>query len=148
LFQFSTYSDASKYSREISGEGITRQSFGILRKIEEVDSAISPELQSRVFEIHPELCFWAAAGKKPLSHPKRKAAGFEERRAILERVLTGVEILTRSEVRRKLTGVEPDDVLDAAVAAWTAWRHAQGLCERVPELTEFDARGLRMEMVY
>jgi predicted RNase H-like nuclease len=109
---------------------------------------MSPQLQSRVFEIHPELCFWAAAGRRQLSHPKRKAAGFEERRVILEQALIGVEIPTWREATGLLPGVGPDDVRDATVAAWTAWRHARGLCERVPESPELDARGLRMEMVY
>jgi predicted RNase H-like nuclease len=148
LLQFPTYSEASAFSREKSGKGLTRQSFAIFGKIAQADSTMSPGLQSRVFEIHPEVCFWAAAGRRQLSHPKRKAAGFEERRAILEQVFIGVGIPTRREAAGLLHGVGPDDVLDATVAAWTAWRHARGLCERVPESPEFDARGLRMEMVY
>jgi predicted RNase H-like nuclease len=140
--------EASALSREHSGKGLTRQSFAIFNKIAQADSAMSPQLQARVFEIHPELCFWAAAGRRRLSHPKRKAAGFEERRAILEQVLIGVEIPTWRKATGLLPGVGPDDVLDATVAAWTAWRQAGGLCERIPESPELDARGLRMEMVY
>jgi predicted RNase H-like nuclease len=130
LLQFSTYPEASAFSREKSGKGLTRQSFGISGKIAEVDSAMSPELQSRGFEVHPEVCFWAAAGRRQLSHPKRKAAGFEERRAVLERVFAGVGIPTRREAEGLLHGVGPDDVLDATICAWTAWRHVRCLCER------------------
>ena len=148
LLQFSTYSEASTFSREVSTKGLTRQSFAILSKIAQTDCCMSPELQARVFEVHPEVCFWAAAGHHQLSHPKRRAAGFEERRAILERVFNGVGMPTRREAARLLRGVGPDDVLDAIVAAWTAWRHARGICERVPESPELDARGLRMEIVY
>jgi predicted RNase H-like nuclease len=148
LLRFPTYSEASAFSRENSGKGLTRQSFAICGKIAQADSAMSPELQSRVFEIHPEVCFWAAAGRRQLSHPKRKAAGFEERRAILEQVFIGVGIPARREAEGLLHGAGSDDVLDATVAAWTAWRHARGRCERVSESPELDTRGLRMEMVY
>ena len=148
LLQFSAYSEASAFSRSLSGKGLTRQTFAIFSKIVQADSAMVPELQSKVFEIHPELCFWAAAGRHALTHPKRRLNGFEERRAILERVFIGVAIPTRSEAARLFRGVGPDDVLDATVASWTAWRHAQGICGRIPESPEFDPRGLRMEMVY
>jgi predicted RNase H-like nuclease len=148
LLQFSTYSEASTFSRELSAKGLTHQSFAIFDKIAQADSAMSPELQSWVFEVHPEVCFWAAAGRRPLSHPKRKAAGFDERRTILEGVFIGVGIPTRREAAGLLRGVGPDDVLDAIVAAWTAWRHVRGECERIPESPELDARRLRMEMVY
>jgi predicted RNase H-like nuclease len=148
LLQFSMYSEASKFSRETSTKGLTRQSFAIFNKIAQADHSMSPELQSRFFEVHPEVCFWAAAGRHHLSHPKRKAAGFEERRAILEEVFNGAGIPTRPEAARLLPGVGSDDVLDAIVAAWTAGRHAQGICERVPESPQLDVRGLRMEIVY
>jgi len=148
LLQFLTYVEASIFSHEQSGKGLTRQSFAIFEKIAQVDSIMSRKLQSRVFEVHPEVCFWAAADCHVLSYPKRKPAGFEERRAILERVFPGVAIPTRREAARLLPGAGPDDVLDSAIASWTAWRHARGTCERVSELPEFDVRGLRVEMVY
>ena len=148
LLRFSTYPEASTFSRGISTKGLTRQSFAIFNKIAQADTVMVPEFQSRVFEIHPEVCFWAAADRHSLTHPKRKAAGFEERRAILERALIGVGIPTRFEAARLFRGVGADDVLDACIAAWTAWRHACGICERIPESPELDTRGLRMEIVY
>jgi predicted RNase H-like nuclease len=148
LLQFSLYSEATAYSRGLCAKGVTRQSFAIYHKIAQVDSLMSSVLQSRVFEVHPELCFWGASDGRHLGNPKRTAAGFDERREILGRVLVGVDIPTRREAARLLPGVEPDDVLDATIAAWSAWRHTQGVCARVPELPELDARGLRMEMVY
>jgi predicted RNase H-like nuclease len=71
LLQSSTYEEACALSRKISRKGITRQSFGIFNKIAQVDALMSPNLQSRVFEIHPEVCFWAAADRQQLYHPKR-----------------------------------------------------------------------------
>jgi predicted RNase H-like nuclease len=148
LLQFPTYPEASAFSRDKCGKGLTRQSFALFGKIAQADFALSPELQSRIFEVHPEVCFWAASGRRQLSHPKRRAAGFEERRAILEQVFIGVAIPARREAMGLLHGARPDDVLDATAGAWTAWRHARGLCESVSESPELDARGLRMEMIY
>jgi predicted RNase H-like nuclease len=34
--------------------GISKQAFGILSKIREVDEQMTPELQNRVYEVHPE----------------------------------------------------------------------------------------------
>lgn len=142
-----TYVEASAFSRQQSGKGLTRQSFAIFDKIAQADSAMSRDLQSRVFEVHPEVCFWAAAGRH-LLYNKRTPDGFTERQSILERVFPAIGILSRHGAGRLLPGAGPDDVLDSAIASWTAWRHARGTCERVPELPEFDVRGLRMEMVY
>jgi len=145
ILKLPTYAEATDFARRHSGKGITQQSFAILRKIDAVDTAMSPNLQSRVFEVHPEVCFREAAGRN-LNHSKRRSLGFEERRAILQQVFTGVNIPTRSEARA--CGAAPDDVLDAAIAAWTAMRHTQGCSNKVPVSAELDARGLRMEIVY
>lgn len=142
-----SYASASELSRELSGKGLTQQSFAIFNKIAEVDRALSPELQSRVFEVHPEVGFWAAAGRQ-LRYPKRKVDGFNERRSILEGIFPGVDIPTRIAAARLCNRVGPDDILDAMIAAWSAWRAAQSLSERIPPTPELDSRGLRMEMVY
>ena len=146
LLQYSTYAEASAFSRQHSGKGITQQGFAIFKKIAEVDAAMSPDLQSRVFEVHPEVCFRAAAGRY-LDNSKRRSLGFEERRAILQQVLLGTNVPNRSDAL-KHRGTAPDDVLDACIAAWTAMRHAQGRSSGLPEVPEIDGRGLRMEIVY
>jgi len=146
ILRLSTYADASAFARLHSSKGLTKQAHAIFRKIEEVDSAMSPNLQSPVFEIHPEVCFREAA-RRNLNHPKRRSLGFEERRSILLEVFAGVNIPTRSDAR-SWPGAAPDDVLDAAIAAWTALRRTQGKSKQFPESPDLDARGLRMEIVY
>jgi predicted RNase H-like nuclease len=44
--------------------------------------------------------------------------------------------------------VQPDDILDALIAAWTALRHPRNEHERVPDECEYDPRGLRMEIIF
>ena len=57
------------------GARLTLQTLNLLPRIEDVDGVMTPELQSRVFEVHPELSFAAMAGGSPVLTPKRTAAG-------------------------------------------------------------------------
>jgi predicted RNase H-like nuclease len=82
-----------------------------------------------------------------MQHGKKVAWGYEERHGLLATALQ-CAIPQRDEVRRLGFAAEADDLLDAAVAAFTAYRVAMGRAERVPREAEFDRRGLRMEMVY
>lgn len=141
--------DARSYA-EVRGFGLTIESFHLMPKIRQVDRLMTPELQARVFEAHPELAFQRALGR-PLRHNKKTAEGREERFKALEteasgrfrRVRRQFEALRR-EVRRTQAG--DDDLLDAWVLASTAARIAGGLACVLPAQPPRDARGLRMEI--
>jgi len=148
LLDASYYEEALARSRRLLGKGISKQAFALCHKIAEVDRLMSPELQARVVEIHPELCFWAMAGRRPMGHHKAKAEGFEERRGLLLRAYEGVRIPNLAEAASLVPPAKSDDVLDAMAAAWTAARFAQGLAGRLPPNPPTDSRGLRMEMLY
>jgi predicted RNase H-like nuclease len=100
------------------GEGpkISSQSFALRAKILEVDAHRS---DPRIHEVHPELSF-AAMGGLPLPS-KRSWNGASARRRLLAEV--GIEI---ADELGDAGRVPPDDVLDAAAAAWTAGRIALG----------------------
>src|SRR5262249_28377254 len=100
---------------------LSAQSYALRRKILEVDEALT----ERVFEVHPEASFAALAGA-PMAHPTRTWTGMRERR----RLLAGTGI----EVPDALPGCDAaaDDVLDAAVVAWTAARKARGEAGSLP----------------
>lgn len=140
------FAEACARSQVICGKGISKQAHAIFPKVGEVDAVMTSELQSRVFEVHPELCFWGLAGR-PMQHNKRASEGYEERRGILTDVLS-IELPERSEVKRLGLPIEPDDLLDAVAAAITAYRVRMGHAARLPEKPELDSKGLRMEMVY
>lgn len=142
-----TYEQASERSYALIGRKVTKQGFAIFPKILEVNWALTPALQGRVFEVHPEVCFWALAGGRPMEHAKRTKEGFEERRALLAEAF-GPAVPKRDDAGRWARPASPDDVLDAIVAAWTARRAAQGKAGRLPPEPAVDARGLRMEMIY
>jgi predicted RNase H-like nuclease len=122
-----TWEEANATSRAIDGRGLAHQVFNLLPKIHEVDRVLSPSLQARIVEAHPELCFASIAGE-PLLHSKRTVAG--------------------KAVRIALVGVVPNALPGAAThaALWTARRVALGAEERLGG-GERDGRGLRMEIV-
>jgi predicted RNase H-like nuclease len=107
---------------------------------------MTPALQDRVIEVHPEVSFRALAAR-PLEYAKRKPAGYDERRALLEDVLE-MSLWSREKARAVARPAQPDDLLDATVVAWTAYRFANGSAERLPPEPPVDRRGLRMEIVY
>lgn len=80
---------------------------------------------ARVREVHPEVSFAVLAGA-PLAFAKRTWNGQRERIHLLRRA--GIKIPDRLDAGL----VASDDVLDAAVAAWTATRIARGEHVTVP----------------
>jgi predicted RNase H-like nuclease len=141
-----SFEEAVALARQHSSDGIgvSRQTFGILKRIAEVDTLMTTDLQERVFEVHPELSFRAMNGEEPLSRSKRSAQGVVSRIRLLEGAGFG-EVL---ECAAGLAGTAAslDDVLDACAAGWTARRHALNDARRIPEDPPLDRRGLRMEM--
>jgi predicted RNase H-like nuclease len=136
------YERANAISMKASGKKISRQCHAICPKIAEVDRIMNPELQRRVREVHPELCFASLKGA-PLESAKRSEAGRRER----IRLLSGFVSLGEESRLPKLPGSQPDDLVDALVAALTAREAAGGGVEVLPKHPPVDARGLRMEML-
>ncbi|MBM3223962.1 MAG: DUF429 domain-containing protein [Candidatus Tectomicrobia bacterium] len=143
--------EATHYD-QVRTHGVSVQAFHILPKIREVDRVITPALQQYIYEAHPELAFRALAGA-PMAQRKKTAAGYEARLRVLEQIPSPLFQDIRVAVEHVLrlyrrTQVAPDDVLDAYVLVWTAWRIWQGQGSRVPSDPPYDERGLRMEIWY
>jgi predicted RNase H-like nuclease len=134
---------ASATNLRITGRGLTIQAWGIASKIKQVDDAITPECQKWAFEVHPEVCFWALAGERPMAHGKKTKAGVNERLDYLRSVFPGIE----GHLQNRPASVGKDDLLDAAVAAWTALRICKGEAQRVCD-PERDANGLDTTIWY
>lgn len=127
---------------------ISKQAFNLFPKIREVDALMTPELQRRVREVHPEVAFSALNGWKPLGLPKKVKSrpfepGLEMRRELLAGAGYSAQILN-ADVRP--VGAGPDDLLDAAANSWTAVRLALGAARCFPVEPEIDARGLKCEI--
>jgi predicted RNase H-like nuclease len=137
-----TFAEALAANRASSDEqiGISLQSFHLIPKLRAVDAAMTPALQQRVREAHPELAFTIAHGQ-PLMHKKKRVAGRQERIAAL-RALG----LAEPPLDERPSGVAADDLLDAWVLWWTAGRILRGEASRYGEPPARDGRGLRMEI--
>jgi len=132
-----SYAEASSINRLKTTRGLSQQAWGIAPKIKQVDDAITSDCQRWAFEVHPEVCFWALAGERPMAHGKKTKAGVSERLDLLRPVFPDIEHFLQNRPRN----AGKDDLLDAAVAAWTALRICKGEARRVCE-PERDAKGL------
>jgi predicted RNase H-like nuclease len=139
------YSRACEVNEQLTGQRLTKQTFAIAPKIKEVDDAMTPALQDRVGEVHPELCFWALNSRESAAHNKKSVTGRHERWALLRDVIQslGPEPRLPSDTAQRCA---MDDYIDAMVAAWTAVCIFRGKATRVPATPARDDRGLRMEM--
>jgi predicted RNase H-like nuclease len=135
-----TYEEACARSLAACGRMLSKQVFGIVPKIEAVDAAIDPRLQSVLVEVHPEVSFAAMAGR-PLVHPKVTPDGRAERLELLRPKFGDVDTHTTARLR----GAKPDDLLDAFATAWSARRMVSGRHTVIGG--DLDARGLRMQIV-
>jgi predicted RNase H-like nuclease len=141
--QAETYEEASAINRQVTGRGLSQQAFHIGSKIKQVDDAMTPDRQRWALEVHPEVCFWALNGQHSMAHNKKKKAGFNERLGLLLREFPDIQ----RHLDSKLHGVDKDDLLDAAAAAWTALRRHRGeaVCVCTPER---DEKGLSVAIFY
>jgi len=128
----------------LAGIGISLAAFGIVPKIREVDECMTPAMQNRVFEAHPELSFAEMNKGIPMSGKKSKAPGKTARRKILmEHGFSNIPDRLNGYLRRE---VSEDDILDACAMLWTAERKFCGQAVSMPESPLKDAKGLRMEI--
>jgi predicted RNase H-like nuclease len=132
--QAADYAEARRLCRECFGRGLSAQSFALRHRILEADALARRD--PRLHEVHPEVSFRALAGS-PLAWAKRSWNGQMERRRLLSEA--AIEIADRLEEAAAV--VPPDDVLDAAVVAWTAARIAAGKAESLPDPPQPDDDG-------
>lgn len=136
-----TYSKALAMLRAAGLPLISAQAYALRKKILEVDKVVGPD--DRVREVHPEVSFRAMNGEADLRHRKKTPWGFAERSKLLER--NGVWL---PGTAFELSRVGPDDVLDAAAAAWSARRIASGMGQTLPERPGTDEQGRPIAIWY
>lgn len=144
------YAEAGRLTNAAAGKGLSKQAYALVPKIREIDDLLqtSEKARSVVREAHPEISFWALAGGRPMTHYKKKEAGFRERMALLEQVHPGAEdIVARAFLWSSGQGAARDDVVDAVVNAVAAWQGG-GVYRTLPENPPRDATGLPMEIVF
>ena len=130
-----THDAAVARNRELIGEGVSIQAYGLRERIFEVDQWVRGQPR-RVVEVHPELSFATMAGE-PLADSKMTWAGVELRRQLL----ADWGIWLGPGIGRPGAQARVDDVLDAAAAAWSAQRVAMGTAVRRPDPPEVFSDG-------
>jgi predicted RNase H-like nuclease len=116
VWQQPTYAEANRTCRELTGKGLSAQTWGLRGKLLEADS-YRRKSPAQLYEVHPELAFAALAGA-PIADSKHTPAGLATRRKLLNRA--GLTLPAR------LPGAAENDLLDAAAVAWSARRIATG----------------------
>ncbi len=135
-----SWEDARKMSWDRFGRGLTKQSYDLKTKIKQVADVVA--VDKRVYEVHPEVCFVALAGQH-LEYSKKKWNGHNVRRTLL--AAHGIDI---PDVLDDAMTVGADDILDAAAAAWSARRIAEGQALSLPDPPEYDSAGRRVAIWY
>jgi predicted RNase H-like nuclease len=132
------------------GIGVSKQCFHLVGKIREVDELMTPALQLRVFEVHPECSFALMSGGVAVAASKKRAAGRRVRLDLLQQCwASGVDleaIVTGAVDNFGRGSVASDDVIDAMAACWSAERVRDGLASVLAEGEEADGRGLVMRI--
>ena len=135
-----TRDEARARSVAIDGVSVSAQTLALRTKVLEADALA--RVDARLREVHPEVSFAALAGEH-LSHPKSSWAGLRQRMELLER--TGISV--PADIGG--AGVAgPDDVLDAAVVAWSATRIARGAARSLPDPPAHGRDGLDAAIWY
>jgi predicted RNase H-like nuclease len=116
-----SYAEARRIATELTGKSVAAQTYALANRILEVDEYASAN--ERVIEVHPELSFRELA-KRPLAS-KHRTEGLVERRSLLEEA--GIELPT------SVPRIAEPDLLDAAIAAWSALRYARNEAVPLPE---------------
>ncbi len=137
VWEQDSYPAANQRCRELTGQGFSVQAWGLRAKLLEANR-YREECGHPLYEVHPELAF-AAIGGAPLADSKHTAAGLEVRR----------ELIAGAGIALPATRVAPvADTLDAAAAAWSAWRIATGQAVILPDQPQRDSQGLQIAIRY
>ena len=145
-----TYKKACDINERLTGKRISKQTWAIVPRIRELDELLRRDERARACfrEVHPELCFWAFAGGRPMTHHKSTEQGYLERANLLEHVHPrAYDIIAEALDAFPRSAVARDDILDALAAAVTALAGPNALAT-LPKNPGTDPESLPMQMVY
>jgi predicted RNase H-like nuclease len=126
---------------------LSKQSFHLFPKIREIDALITPQMQTRIHEVHPEVAFWMMNGKQPVQLAKKAKSpthmsGLDLRRTLLDAAGFPVPRLPPTTYRTSAVGA--DDLIDACACAWVARRILGDEHMSFPDQPPRDERGIAM----
>jgi predicted RNase H-like nuclease len=134
-----SYDAANALHRQLADKGLSKQSYALRERILEAD-ALYGDASLPLFEIHPELSF-TMMGEGPPASKKKIWHGLRDRMNRLE----SAGIVIPADIG-DAAQADPDDVLDAAAAAWSAHRVATGVAGSMPDPPQMNECGRRVAM--
>jgi len=126
--RWENYGTTNAESKRRYGSGISAQGFALLKNIREADAVARKD--PRFHEVHPEVTFCAMNEGRHLKFTKKSWNGQAERIGLLGK--WGITIPSWLP-ERGAGNISPDDLLDAAAAAWSADRIARSEAAAVPD---------------
>jgi predicted RNase H-like nuclease len=145
LWDYPSHAEANRALKAQGEAGVSIQLWNLGPKILEVDALMTPRLQSRIREAHPELVFLRLNFGRPLPS-KKTEEGLALRVSLLRRERF-TEIKRWIDVERRGTGANADDILDACAVAIAARDFGRGNVLSRGSATK-DAKGLKMQIWY
>lgn len=136
--QASDHATGTAISTALTGFGMSQQAYAMRTKIFETEDWMSATPFS-VWEAHPEVSFTHLLGHSPAAS-KSTWSGMVERREALLKIGIDVDVLTGPAGSKAAV----DDMLDAAVCAWTARRIATSEAVSYPNPPEPGTGGRAM----
>ncbi|MFY9837713.1 MAG: DUF429 domain-containing protein [Xanthobacteraceae bacterium] len=141
VWLFEEYDDANAHYWKEKDTGISLQLWHLKDKLREINVMITPAMQERLQECHPELVFWRLNGKQPLPSKKTPRGCLLRIKLLKEH---GVFRIEEWLAQRYGTGIRCDDLIDACACAIAA-RDSQF---RLPPHNPPSEQGIRMEIWY
>jgi predicted RNase H-like nuclease len=135
-----TWEEACSVRLKVENKKMSKQQFGILRKVSEIDAALRRSTADGLREGHPEVSFALMNGGLPISIGKKKPDGRKQRNNLVCKYFPDASRhLNENPYHR-------EDVLDAYALLWTARRIRNREERRFPEERVFDRFGLLSEI--
>ncbi len=145
-----SYEEAHKTNKEIMERGLSKQTWGIVSKIREVDEFIvkNKSVIGRLKESHPEVCFYALSGQ-PMQYSKKYREGADERINVLRKLYQNTdEIIEYALNNYKRKELALDDIVDALCLSISGLYGLKNGFTVIPECGETDGKNIGMQIFF
>ncbi len=143
------YTSGCKKNYTVMGKKFSKQAWNILPRVREVDRYLmkNKNLAIKLYESHPELCFYQLNKNVPIFTSKKTSIGQTERLEILSEYLSSIEMRVNEFLKQtKRRDVLIDDIIDSVVLALAAQIFSENRC--VPIKMVYDKNNLPMNIYY
>ena len=140
---YGNYENVSNVFQEIVSHKISKQTFGIIKKIIEINSIVTNNV-TNIYEFHPEITWIKTCGMKKLDSKKSKDGKRQRLESLTDKLpkirRDTLENLIYRSSYKKSKDVSKDDIIDALSGLLVAEKIFNGLknndkIDAIPELT-------------